>query len=255
MLLKDKTAIITGASGGIGSATALEFAKEGAKAIGVHYSASEVKAIEVVNKIKQLGSNAIALKADVSKAYEVKAMIQKFIEKFKRIDIVVAFAGYPTSRESWFADPLDISDDDLDKPWDVDLKGSYHCIRYAVPYMKKQKYGKIILMSSTPAIEGDATGLQFTIAKAASRILVKSLAPVLGKFNINLNAIAPGSIATEANIKSYKKNEIDEVVKDIPLGRFGKPEEIAKVAAFLASDNSSYIIGQTIVVDGGEVRL
>lgn len=255
MLLKDKTAIITGASGGIGSATALEFAKEGAKAIGVHYSTSEAKAIDVVNRIKELGSNAIALKADVSKAYEVKAMIQKFVDKFKRIDAIVTFAGYPISRDSWFANPLDLSDEDLDKPWNVDLKGSYHCIRYVVPYMKKQNYGKIILISSTPAIEGDATGLQYTIAKSSIRILVKSLAPVLGKYNINLNAIAPGSIATEANIKSYKKSEVDELIKNIPLGRFGNLEEIAKVAAFLASDNSSYITGQTIVVDGGEVRL
>lgn len=255
MLLKDKTAIITGASGGIGSVVALEFAKEGAKAIGVHYSSSEAKAIEIAKKIKESGAAAITLKADVSKAYEVKAMIQKFVEKFKKIDIIVAFAGYPASRGSWFADPLDLSDEDLDKPWNVDLKGSYHCIRYAVPYMKKQKYGKIILISSTPAIEGDATGLQFTLAKSAVRILVKSLAPVLGRDNINLNAIAPGSIATEANMKNYKKNEVDELVKDIPLGRFGKPEEVAKAAAFLASDNSSYITGQMIVVDGGEVRL
>jgi len=255
MLLKDKTAIITGASGGIGSVAALEFAKEGAKAIGVHYSSSEAKAIEIAKKIKESGAAAITLKADVSKAYEVKAMIQKFVEKFKRIDIVVAFAGYPTSRESWFVDPLDISDDELDRPWNIDVKGSYHCIRYALPYMKKQKYGKIIFVSSTPAIEGDATGLQFTMAKAANRILVKSLAPVLGKYNINLNAIAPGSIATEENLRSYKKNEIDELIKNIPLGRFGTPEEVAKIAAFLASDNSSYITGQTIVVDGGEVRL
>lgn len=255
MLLKDKTAIITGASGGIGSATALEFAKEGIKAIGVHYSSSEVKAMEIAKKIKELGSNAMTLKADVSKAYEVKAMIQKFVEKFKKIDIIVAFAGYPASRDSWFANPLDLSDEDLDKPWNVDLKGSYHCIRYAAPYMKRQRYGKIILISSTPAIEGDATGLQFTIAKSSIRVLVKSLAPVLGKDNINLNAIAPGSIATETNMKNYKKNEMDELVKNIPLGRFGKPEEVAKAAAFLASDNSNYITGQTIVVDGGEVRL
>ena len=104
-------------------------------------------------------------------------------------------------------------------------------------------------------MEGDAAGLQFTVAKAANRILVKSLAPVLGRYNINLNAIAPGSVETEANLKVYKKSDVDELIKNIPLGRFGRPEEIAKVAAFLASDNSSYITGQTIVVDGGEVRL
>jgi len=255
MLLKDKTAIIIGASGGIGSATALEFAKEGCKAIGVHYSSSEAKAIEIIKEIKELGPSAVALKADVSKAYEVKAMIQKFVDKFKRLDAIVAFAGYPISREVWFADPLNFSDEDLDKPWNVDLKGSYHCIRYASTYMKKQKYGKIILISSTPGVEGDAVGLPFTIAKSAIRTLVKSLAPVLGKHNINLNAIAPGSISTEANVKAHKKNEIDELTKDIPLGRFGTPEEVAKTAVFLASDNSSYITGQTIVVDGGEVRL
>ncbi len=255
MLLKDKTAIITGASGDIGSVAALEFAKEGAKAIGVHYSSSEAKAVELASKIKELGSNAIVLKADVSRAYDVKAMVRKFVDKFKSIDVIVAFAGYPTSRENWFADPLDLSDEDLDKPFNIDFKGSYHCIRYAIPYMKKQKHGKIVLISSTPGVEGDAAGLQFTVAKAANRILVKSLAPVLGRHNINLNAIAPGSVETEANLKVYKKSDVDELIKNIPLGRFGRPEEIAKVAAFLASDNSSYITGQTIVVDGGEVRL
>ena len=255
MLLKDKTAIITGASGGMGSVAALEFAKEGAKALGIHYSSSEAKAVEVVNKIKELGSNAIQLKADVSKAFEVKAMFEKFVAKFKRIDIVVAFAGYPNNKEMWFTDPLDFSDEDLEKPWNIDLKGSYHCLRYVVPYMRRQKYGKIILISSTSGVEGDEMGLPFTIAKAGIRIMVKSLAPMLAKSNISLNAIAPGSIATETNLKSYTKNAVDDFTKNIPIGRFGKPEEIAKVAAFMASDNSSFITGQTIVVDGGEVRL
>ena len=254
MLLKDKTIIVTGASGGIGAATALELAKEGAKAICVQYLTSDTKAIEIVNRIKEMGSSAVAMKADVSKAYEVKSLIEKFVHKFKRLDVIAAIAGYPINKEMWFGDPLNYSDEDLDKPWDTDVKGSYHCIRYAVPHMKKQKYGKIILISSTPGIVGDSNGLPFSIAKAGVANLVKSLAPVLAKDNIYLNAIAPGGIASEANLEAHKKIESSELVKNIPLSRLGKTEEVAKVAAFLASDNSSYITGQTLIVDGGEVR-
>ncbi len=252
--LKGKRVLITGASGGLGKVTALEFAKEGAKSIAVHYSTSEDKALKTLSEIKKLGSNGITVKADVSDYEEVKSMIDLVAGKFGMIDVVVAYAGYPASKEDWFADPLDLSDDALDNPWNVDLKGSYHCIRAAVPHMKRQKHGNIVLVSSTPGVAGDAVGLGFTLAKSAVRGLVRSLAPVLGP-NIRINAIAPGSIGTEANLNTYTKDQMNDLIETVPLKRFGKPLEVAKVAVFLASDDSSYIDGQTIVVDGGEVRL
>jgi len=252
--LDGKTALITGASGGIGRITALEFAREGAKSIALHYSKSKDKAMKTLNEIKKLGSNGMIVRADVSNYDDVKSMVDLVVKKFGMIDILVAYAGYPAKKEEWFTDPLNLLDDALDNPWNVDLKGSYHCIRAVVPYMKKQKHGKIILVSSTPGVSGDPAGLAFTLAKSAVRALVRSLAPVLGP-EINLNAIAPGSIGTEANLKIYTKTQMKELIKTIPLKRLGKPVEVAKVAAFLASDDSSYINGQTIVVDGGEVRL
>jgi len=252
--LDGKTALITGASGGLGKVTALEFAKEGAKSIAVHYSKSEDKALKTLDEIKKLGSNGITVKADVSNYEEVKSMVDLVAKKLGVIDIVVAYAGYPASKEDWFADPLNLSDNALDNPWNTDLKGSYHCIRAVTPHMNKQKHGTIILVSSTPGVSGDATGLNFTLAKSAVRALVRSLAPVLGPV-IRINAIAPGSIGTEANLKTYTKEQMNDLIKTVPLKRFGEPLEVAKVAVFLASDDSSYVDGQTIVVDGGEVRL
>lgn len=252
--LDGKTVLITGGSGGMGKVTALEFAKEGAKFIAVHYSSSEEKALQTLEEIKKLGSSGIIVRADVSKYEEVKSMVDLVVKRFGRLDVVIAYAGYAVKKEDWFADPLNLPDDALDKPWDIDLKGSYHCIKAVVPHMKDQKYGKIILISSTPGVAGDAVGLGFTLAKSAVRTLVRSLAPVLAP-DIYINAIAPGSIGTEANLKNYTKEQMRDLIKTVPLGRFGEPEEIARVAVFLASDDSSYINGQTIVVDGGEVRL
>jgi len=252
--LDGKTALITGASGGLGRITALEFAREGAKSIAVHYSKSEEKALKTLNEIKKLGSNGITVKADVSNYDDVKSMVDRVVKKFGVIDILVAYAGYPVKKEEWFADPLDLPDNLLDNPWSIDLKGSYHCIRAAAPYMKKQRRGRIILVSSTPGVSGDPVGLGFTLAKSAVRALVRSLAPVLGP-DISINAIAPGSIGTEANLENYTKKQMRDLIKTVPLKRFGEAVEVAKVAVFLASDDSSYINGQTLVIDGGEVRL
>lgn len=252
--LDGKVALITGASGGMGRVTAIKFAKEGAKAIALHYSSSEEKAKKVAEEVRRAGADAIIVKANVSKYEEVKSMVDSTVEKFGRLDIIVAYAGFPAKNEYWNADPLNLTDAMLDDPWNVDLKGSYHCIKASVPYMRKQKYGKIILISSTPGVSGDPIGLGFTLAKTAVRALVRSLAPVLGP-EILINAIALGSIGTEANLKNYTEEQKKEMVRTVPLGRFGKPEEVANVALFLASDDSSYITGQTIVVDGGEIRL
>jgi len=254
MKLKGKVALITGSTSGLGYVTALKFAEEGAKGLALQYSSSVDKASKLIREIKSIGSNTLLVRADVSKYNEVKSMIDSIVKKFGRIDIIVTYAGFPAKKEYWNADPLQLTDEMLDDPWNIDLKGSYYCIKAAVPYMRKQKNGKIILVSSTPGVSGDHIGLGFTLAKTAVRALVRSLAPVLAP-SILINVIAPGSIATEANLKNYTSGQKREMIKSIPLGRFGKPEEVANAALFLASDDSSYITGQTIVVDGGEIRL
>ncbi|MFQ5940253.1 MAG: SDR family NAD(P)-dependent oxidoreductase [Nitrososphaerales archaeon] len=251
--LEGKVALITGASGGMGRVTALKFAKEGGNIV-VHYSSSEDNAKNIAEEIRGMGSKGLIARADVSKYDEVKSIVDLAIRTFGRVDIVVAYAGFPAKKEYWHTDPLNLTDEMLDDPWNTDLKGSYHCIKAIVPYMRKQRNGKIILISSTPGVSGDPIGLGFTLAKTAVRALVRSLAPVLAP-EILINAIAPGSVGTEANLRNYTEEQKNELMKAIPLGRFGRPEEIANLVVFLASDDSSYITGQTIIVDGGEIRL
>ena len=252
--LDGKIVLVTGATSGMGYVTAVKFAQEGVKAMVIHHSSSEDKAKKILEEIKGLGSDGLIVRADVSKYEEVKSIVDLTIKKFNRIDIVIAYAGFPAKVEYWNADPLNLTDEMLNDPWNVDLKGSYHCIKAVVPYMKKQKYGKIILVSSTPGVSGDPIGLGFTLAKTAVRALVRSLASVLGP-DILINVIAPGSIGTEANLKNYTTKQKNEMIKTIPIGRFGKPEEIANTALFLASDESSYVTGANIAADGGLAQI
>ncbi len=256
--LNGKRVLITGASGGIGRSIALKLAEYNTK-LALQYR-DEHKITKVIEDIKSVNDyysnddNIIALYADVSSYDNVKAMVDQMEERFNGIDALVAAAGYPISKEEWFTDPLSISDDLLDRPWNIDLKGSYHCVRAVAPIMKRQGHGSIVLVGSTPALVGDFYGLAYTLAKAAVIALVKSLALVLAP-EIRINCIVLGSIATDANLRILSSKEVDEMSKNIPLKRFGRAEEVADVAVFLVSDNSAYITGQSIVVDGGEVRL
>lgn len=249
MSLDGRYALITGANSDLGVATALEFAKAGIKGLLLQYHNDRSKLDDVSKNI-----DAIVAKADVSSYEQLLRLRDIAMNEFKRLDIIVAYAGYPAEKRLWFADPLELDEEMLDKPWDVDLKGSYNCIRAFVKDMKRQGYGRVVLTSSTPAIYGEHIGLSFTLAKAAIISLTKSLAPILAP-EVSINALALGSIATTANMKNYDEEELARMYKKIPLGRFGEAGEVARVARFLASDDSSYITGQTIIVDGGEVRL
>jgi NAD(P)-dependent dehydrogenase (short-subunit alcohol dehydrogenase family) len=256
--LNGKRVLITGASGGIGRSIALKLAEHNAR-LALQYR-DKSKIDRVIEEIKSINSNnnsnndVIALYADVSSYNDVKAMVDQVKERFKGIDALIAAAGYPISREEWFTDPLSISDDLLDKAWSVDLKGSYNCVRAVAPIMKRQGNGSIVLIGSTPALVGDVYGLAYTLAKAAVIALAKSLALALAP-EVRVNCLVLGSIATDANLKALSSKEVYEMSKSIPLKRFGSAEEVAHVAAFLVSDASAYITGQSIVVDGGEVRL
>jgi 3-oxoacyl-[acyl-carrier protein] reductase len=253
MSLDGKNILITGANSDLGIASALEFAKDHADTLFLQYHKNNDKLINIVDRLRDENVNVIMLKGDVSNYNDVLMVKDHIFSKVNRLDAIVMYAGYPAEKDIWYVDPLELSDEMLDKPWSIDLKGSYHYIRAFGKIMKRGGYGSIVLTSSTPAIYGDHIGLAFTLAKAGIIALVRSLAKILAP-EVRINAIALGNIATEANLKNYTNEEIINISNNIPLKRFGKPEDIAKSVKFLISDNSSYITGHTLVLDGGELR-
>jgi len=245
MRLKGKVAVVTGSSKGIGRAIALEFAKEGASVV-VNFAKSETAAKEFV---KELGSKAIAVKADVSKKSDTETLMKVATKEFGRLDILVNNAGH-SSNKAWFAKLDDIDDELWYSALDVDLKGTFLCSRVASRIMLKQGSGKIVNVSSIPALVGDGRGLVYTVAKAGILGLTKTLARMFAP-KIQVNAMVLGSIKT-GWVDWLDKKELDDVMSAIPLKRLGKPEDVAKLAAFLASNDSDFITGQSIIIDGGE---
>ncbi len=253
-LLQNKVAIITGSTKGNGRAMANLFSEHGANVVITGRDENEVK--DVANEItKAYKTNTLGLRMDVTSAEEVKNLITKTFEKYKRIDILVNNAGFPIKDELWDTPFHKISDEDLEKVLDVDTKGTYRCCREVLPIMMKQKNGLIINISSTPAVGGYDKGAPYTVAKSANLGITKHIAKEYGKFGIRCNAIAPGTIATQRNWERLSEDEKKELISTIPLGRYGKPEDIAGVALMLASDYASFVNGQTIVVDGGEITI
>jgi 3-oxoacyl-[acyl-carrier protein] reductase len=258
--LLGQVAIIIGGSGGIGEATSLLLAREGAK-VAVHFSglteASNKKGNNAVSKLKELGFEAIPVNANVSDYSDVKKAVEQVVNQWGKVSIAVCYAGLPSEMNFWKEDPLELSDDDLLSAVNVDFLGSYHFLKACKDYMKNNDhYGKIVLTSSTPAIYGEDVGYRFALAKELNRMTVKSLAiKLIRDYGIYLNVIAPGTIETPGNRRNYPDKEWDELVSGIPSGKAGTPEYIANVALFLCSRDSDYVVGQTIIVDGGEFRL
>ena len=257
-ILDNNVAVIGGGTSGMGEATAWRFAREGAK-VAIHFSgsteSSTSKAERIVAELTSSGFEAMSIKADVRSYPEVKRSIDSVVAKWGKVSSVVDYAGLPSSFESWQENPLELSDEDLTSSIGVDFVGSYHFIRAAQDHMKKEHYGKIVLTSSSPTVSGDDAGYRYILAKDLNRITVKSLAAKLIRgYGIYLNAIAPGTIDTPANRMNYGEGW-SELVKAIPIGRAGLPDDIAGVALFLCSHLSDFVVGQTIVTDGGEVRL
>ena len=244
MTFKNKVVIVTGSSRGIGRATALLFAKEGAKVV-VNYAKSKKEANAVVAEIKKIGSDAIAVKCDVSQEMQVKQMMEKTIKIFGRIDILVNNAGIVfdvpfTERtvEQW------------KRTLEVNLIGVFLCAKYASPYMKKQKCGKIVNVSSTNGLDSPGPdSMDYDASKAGVISLTKNLAEELAP-TIQVNSVAPGWVDTAMN-KNLSKDFVEKEKKKIYLKRFARPEEIAKAILFLASDDASFITGSTLKVDGG----
>jgi len=243
--LKEQVAIITGASRGIGRSIAEAFAQEGAK-IAINYVNFEKGALDVANAIKRKGGQAICVKADVSRLDDVKRLVKTTMEKFGRIDILVNNAGvlYPD-------DFLDAKEEVWDRTMDINLKGAYLCCKEVAPMMLKQKKGKIINISSNSGLYHPSSmrQVEYVTSKAGMNGLTKALALRLGPY-ITVNAICPGYIKTEMvahNDPATEKMLLDETA----LKRFGRPDEVASAAVFLASSEAEFITGELLIVAGG----
>lgn len=242
--LKDKVAIITGASRGIGRAVALALASEGAKVV-VNYASSSAAAEEVVSKIAEMGAEAIALAANVSKAEEVDTLINTTMEKWGRVDILVNNAGI--TRDTLL---LRMKPEEWQAVIDLNLTGVFLCTRAASKIMLKQRSGRIINIASVAGQMGNPGQANYSAAKAGVIGFTKTVAKELASRSITVNAVAPGFIETDMT----KDLKADEILKFIPLGRYGQPEEIAGMVKYLAADSSAaYITGQVFNVDGGMV--
>ncbi len=246
MRLKDKVALVTGSSRGIGRAVALAFAKEGAK-VTVNYSRSEKEAKEVVEKIKEMGSDAIAVKADVSKKTEAEELVKETVERFGRIDILVNNAGF--TRPAML---VNMTEEQWDAVVDIHMKGTFLCTQAAAKYMIEQKSGKIINVASVAGVYGTVGQVNYSAAKGGIISMTKSIARELARYNICCNVISLGIVETEMTEKIRTDEKLREIyLNRILLKRFAKPEDVVPAFIFLASDESNYITGQLICVDGG----
>ena len=246
MDLKDKVALVTGASRGIGAAIAVELAQRGAKVV-VNYNASAGPAEEVVAAIVAAGGAAIAVKADVSKLDEAQALVKATIDAFGRIDILVNNAG--TTRDNLLAM---MKEEDWDLVLATNLKSTFNCSKSALRPMMRQRYGRIINITSVSGIAGNAGQANYSASKAGMIGFTKSLAKEVGSRNITVNAVAPGFVET-ALTRDLPAELKEAAIKVTPLGRWGNCEDIAYAVAFLASDQAAFITGQTLSVDGGMV--
>jgi 3-oxoacyl-[acyl-carrier protein] reductase len=254
MRLKGKVCLVTGSSRGIGRAIALTFAKEGADVI-VNYEKTRERAEEVVKEIMAMGRKAIAVQADISRKNDVEKMVNSAIKEFGRIDVLVNNAG----KAFYSPSVLEATEEDWVKTAQINLFGPYYAIQAVAPYMIKQRYGKIVNISSNAAMGtiGKISGraVPYAPVKAGLVILTKRLACELGPYNINVNAVAPGLTRTELMYVGRTEKEAEEMVADkaksTSLRRIGEPQDIANVVLFLSSDESSFVNGQLIVADGG----
>ena len=246
MRLEGKAALVTGASRGIGRAIAIELAKEGAN-VAVNFAGSEAKAHAVVDEIKALGVQAFAVQGDVANPDDVQRIVKETADQFGSIDILVNNAGI--TRDNLL---MRMKEEEWDAVINTNLKGVFLCTKAVTRPMMKQRNGRIINISSIVGVSGNPGQANYVAAKAGVIGLTKTAAKELASRGITVNAVAPGFITTDMT-DQLNEDLKAEMLKQIPLGKLGNPEDIAKTVVFLASDDSAYITGQTLHVDGGMV--
>ena len=243
-MLKGKCAVITGASRGIGKCIATKFAKEGANVV-INYRNNEEEALKVKQELEDLGSQVLVVKADLSELEQAENLIKEAKKEFGRVDILVNNAGI--TKDNLI---IRMKEEDFDRVIKTNLKGAFNCLKAVTPIMLKQKYGKIVNMASVVGVVGNPGQVNYCASKAGLIGMTKSLAKEIGSRNITVNAIAPGFIDTDMT-KILSDDQKKKILSQIPLNKFGNIEDIANTALFLASENSNYITGQVIHIDGG----
>jgi 3-oxoacyl-[acyl-carrier protein] reductase len=246
MRLKDKIAVVTGASRGVGRAIALAYAREGAHVV-VNYASNEAAADQVVREIEALGRKAVKIQGDVAKKEEATAVIQGAKDHFGRLDILVNNAGF--SKPAML---LKMTEEQWDQVVDLHLKGAFLCTQAAAQIMKEQKSGKMINVTSVAGLVGTVGQINYSAAKGGLLSFTKSAARELARYNICVNVISLGIVATDMTEKIRSDEKLKEIyMRRILLERFAEPDDITPAFVFLASDEANYITGQLLCVDGG----
>jgi glucose 1-dehydrogenase len=248
--LKDRVAVVTGSSSGIGQGIAVRFAKEGASVV-VDYIGNADGADQTHDAIQKAGSQAVVCQADVTRMEDTRKLIDAAYQNFGGCDILVNNAGMEKKADFW-----EVTEADYDKVLNVNLKGPFFLTQYFVQrLLSANKPGRIINISSVHEDMVFPTFSTYCVSKGGMRMLMRDLSVELGPKNITVNNIAPGAIVTPINQKLLEnKPELDALLKNIPLGRMGSVDDVASLAVFLASDEAAYVTGSTYVVDGGLMR-
>ena len=246
--MKDKVAVVTGGSRGIGRATAHCFAKLGANVV-VNYLRDETAAVSAVNEASAAGVDALAVQADVSHLDQAQRLIDATIKRFGRIDFLVCNAGV------WEPSAVaEMTEGAWDRTIDLNLKGTWAACRAAVPQMKRQQFGRIVIVSSTAGQRGEANVSHYAASKGGQISFAKSLAAELGPFGINVNSVAPGWVDTDMCAEVFADKSFRKSIEDlIPIGRVAAPEDIAWPIVFLCSEWARHINGEILNVNGGSV--
>ena len=244
MSLQGKCALVTGGSRGIARAVCLELARQGAR-VAVNYAGNAAAAEETVKACQDLGAEAFAIQADVADAAACDAMVKEVLARFGRVDILVNNAG--VTRDGLM---LTMKESDWDTVLDTNLKGAFQCMKAVYRPMMKQKYGRVVNLSSIVGVRGNAGQANYAASKAGLIGLTKSMAKELAARNVTVNAVAPGFIDTDMTAALPEKAR-EAMLASIPMGRLGQAEDVARAVAFFAGDESAYVTGQVLCVDGG----